>query len=75
MQEGICFHLYTKFRFDHHLRNDPLPEILRVPLEQMVLRIKVLPLFKSQRVEAVLGNMIEPPEESAVQGSNPIEYQ
>ena len=28
-------------RFDHHLRNDPLPEILRVPLEQMVLRIKV----------------------------------
>ena len=32
-------------RFDHHLRNDPLPEILRVPLEQMVLRIKVLLLL------------------------------
>ena len=32
-------------RFDHHLRNDPLPEILRVPLEQMVLRIKVLLLI------------------------------
>ena len=33
------------FRFDHHLRNDPLPEILRVPLEQMVLRIKVVILM------------------------------
>ena len=29
---------------------------------------KVLPLFKNQRVESVLGNMIEPPEDSAVQG-------
>ncbi len=62
---GVCFHLYTKFRFDVHLRGDPVPEILRVPLETMVLRIKVLPLFKSRRVEAVLGDMIEPPDADA----------
>ena len=31
------------------------------------LLFQVLPLFKNQRVESVLGKMIEPPEESAVQ--------
>ncbi len=43
---GVCFHLYTQFRYDRHFRKDPIPEIQRVPLEQMVLRIKILPLFK-----------------------------
>ena len=30
--------------------------------------LQVLPLFKNQRVESVLGSMIEPPDDSAVQG-------
>jgi ATP-dependent RNA helicase DHX57 len=45
VRPGFCFHLYTDFRYSNHFRSDPVPEIQRVPLEQMVLRIKVLPLF------------------------------
>ncbi len=47
---GVCFHLYTQFRFDRHFRKDPIPEIQRVPLEQMLLRIKILPLFKVREI-------------------------
>ena len=50
---GVCFHLYTDFRFRKHMRKDPVPEIQRVPLEQMLLRIKILPLFKKMRLKEV----------------------
>ena len=63
---GHCFHLYTKFRYDHHFRKDPLPEILRVPLEQAILRIKVLPLFENREVSKVMSNLLEPPAWEAV---------
>ncbi len=45
VRPGFCFHLYTEFGYEKHFRGDPIPEILRVPLEQMLLRIKILPLF------------------------------
>lgn len=74
VRPGVCFHLYTRFRFDHHLRHDPVPEILRAPLEGAVLRIKLMgPLFSSsaaspQGVEAkfVLAKLIQPPAGQAV---------
>ncbi|XP_059087523.1 putative ATP-dependent RNA helicase DHX57 [Tigriopus californicus] len=66
---GYCFHLYTHFRFAHHLRQDPVPEIQRVPLEQMVLRIKILPLFKNNPLMHVLNAMIEPPENQNIEGA------
>lgn len=66
---GYCFHLYTQFRFDHHLRQDPVPEIKRVPLEQMILRIKILPLFKDVHLMKVLSAMIEPPENQNIEGA------
>ena len=59
---GFCFHLYTKFRFDHHLSSDPLPEIKRIPLEQLLLRIKILPLFQDKVLKDVLKSLIEPPD-------------
>ena len=49
-----------------HLRKDPIPEIQRIPLEQMVLRIKILPLFKSFKVLKVLKSLIEPPQVEAM---------
>ncbi len=67
---GYCFHLYTHFRFDCHLRQDPVPEILRVPLEQMLLRIKIMPLFHDkQRVQDVLRDLIEPPASESVKSA------
>eukprot|EP00092_Neocalanus_flemingeri_P073805 GFUD01091162.1.p1 GENE.GFUD01091162.1~~GFUD01091162.1.p1 ORF type:complete len:1281 (+),score=425.03 GFUD01091162.1:331-4173(+) len=61
VMEGFCFHLYTQFRYDNHMRKDPVPEIQRVPLEKMVLRIKILPAFQGRSVKQVLSNVLEPP--------------
>lgn len=38
---GVCFHLFTSHRFTHHLSQQQLPEIQRVPLEQLCLRYVV----------------------------------
>ena len=63
---GVCFHLYTKFRFHHHFKQDPIPEIKRVPLERVVLRIKILPLFVGKELTDVLRKLIEPPDNESV---------
>lgn len=38
---GVCFHLFTSHGFTHHLSQQQLPEIQRVPLEQLCLRYVV----------------------------------
>ena len=58
--------MYPVPRYEHHMRTDPVPEIQRVPLEKMVLRIKILPAFKSQSVKGVLGRILEPPSTEGV---------
>ena len=50
VMEGFCFHLYVHFRYDNHMRKDPVPEIQRVPLEKMVLRIQILQAFQNLSV-------------------------
>lgn len=35
---GVCFHLFTSHCFRHQLAEQQLPEIQRVPLEQLCLR-------------------------------------
>ena len=51
---GVCFHLFTQHRYDNHFREQPVPEIQRVPLESLILRIKILDLFKDEVVEVRL---------------------
>lgn len=58
---GVCFHLFTSHCFQHHLSEQQLPEIQRVPLEQLCLRIKVLDVFSEQTLESVFSRLIEPP--------------
>ncbi|XP_071787163.1 putative ATP-dependent RNA helicase DHX57 [Asterias amurensis] len=67
--QGVCFHLYSKHTYDEHLREQPIPEIQRIPLEQLVLRIKILEIFKRQSVQDVLSNLLEPPPVSNTQDS------
>ncbi|XP_072534065.1 putative ATP-dependent RNA helicase DHX57 isoform X2 [Salminus brasiliensis] len=58
---GVCFHLFTSHRFIHHLSQQQLPEIQRVPLEQLCLRIKVLEMFSKRPLDSVFSQLIEPP--------------
>lgn len=56
---GVCIHLYTRHRFDHNLLPQPIPEIMRIPLEQLILSIKVLPSFDGKSVSNVIGRYPE----------------
>ncbi|XP_057710392.1 putative ATP-dependent RNA helicase DHX57 [Corythoichthys intestinalis] len=58
---GVCFHLFTSHCFQHQLAQQQLPEIQRVPLEQLCLRIKILDVFAEQTLESVFRRLIEPP--------------
>ncbi|XP_036402780.1 putative ATP-dependent RNA helicase DHX57 [Megalops cyprinoides] len=58
---GVCFHLFTSHCFKHQLAEQQLPEIQRVPLEQLCLRIKVLDVFAEHTLESVFSRLIEPP--------------
>lgn len=54
---GVCIHLFTSHRFRQHFIQQPIPEMHRISLEQLILHIKVLPNFAQQSVHAVLGKM------------------
>ncbi|KAG8228278.1 hypothetical protein J437_LFUL006246 [Ladona fulva] len=69
VMDGICIHLYTKHRYKHHFLGQPIPELQRVPLEQLVLRIKVLKLFEGKDPHYVLGRTLEPPSEENISNS------
>ncbi|CAH1124128.1 unnamed protein product [Ceutorhynchus assimilis] len=61
VRSGICVHLYTGHRFKHQFLKQPIPELHRIPLEQLILNIKVLPGFYDKEIGDVLGSFIEPP--------------
>lgn len=58
VMSGVCIHLYTRHRFDYNLLAQPIPEINRIPLEQLILNIKVLPSFDGKSAGDVLGKYI-----------------
>ncbi|XP_071441564.1 putative ATP-dependent RNA helicase DHX57 [Hetaerina americana] len=63
---GVCIHLYTRHRYTYNLLAQPIPALQRVPLEQLVLRIKVLRLFEGKDPHYVLGQTLEPPSEESI---------
>ncbi|XP_017881995.1 putative ATP-dependent RNA helicase DHX57 [Ceratina calcarata] len=58
---GVCIHLYTSYKFKYNFAAQPVPEILRIPLEPLLLRIQLLNAGKKIDVHKVLGKMLEPP--------------
>ncbi|XP_050981383.1 putative ATP-dependent RNA helicase DHX57 [Labeo rohita] len=66
---GVCFHLFTSHRFTYHLSQQQLPEIQRVPLEQLCLRVKVLEVFAERPLESVFSQLIEPPTEGSLEAA------
>uniref|UniRef100_A0A8C2SXM1 Putative ATP-dependent RNA helicase DHX57 n=1 Tax=Coturnix japonica TaxID=93934 RepID=A0A8C2SXM1_COTJA len=66
---GVCFHLFTSHHYNHQLIKQQLPEIQRVPLEQLCLRIKILDMFSAQSLHSVLSRLIEPPRTESLRAS------
>ncbi|KAL8887744.1 MAG: hypothetical protein Q9215_004718 [Flavoplaca cf. flavocitrina] len=58
VQEGLCFHLFTKSRHDTVMAPDQTPEILRLSLQDLVLRVKIC---KLGAIEPTLAEALDPP--------------
>ncbi|GCC31188.1 hypothetical protein chiPu_0009645 [Chiloscyllium punctatum] len=66
---GVCFHLFTSHWYRNQLQEQQLPEIKRVPLEQLCLRIKVLDIFADHDLESVLSRLVELPMEEGLKAA------
>jgi ATP-dependent RNA helicase DHX29 len=58
VQEGLCFHLVTKERYENVLQEQTTPEILRLSLQDPILRVKIWNLGS---IEETLAAAISPP--------------
>lgn len=55
VRPGVSIHLYTYYRYTYHIIDQPIPEIHRVSLEQLLLRIKTLTTFNNRDVYSIIG--------------------
>ena len=58
VQDGLCFHMVTRYRFDNIMAEEHVPEMLRLSLQDPILRIKVWDLGD---IETTLAQAIDPP--------------
>lgn len=58
VQEGICFHLFTKYRHDTLMAEQQTPEMLRLSLQDLVMRVKICKLGD---IEHALSQALDPP--------------
>lgn len=61
VQEGLAFHLFTKARHDTQLAEHSVPEMLRLSLQDLALRIKILRIKLGTTIEDVLLKALDPP--------------
>jgi len=58
VQEGLCFHLFTKYRHDNIMSDSQTPEMLRLSLQDLAIRVKIC---KIGGIEETLGEALDPP--------------
>lgn len=61
VQKGLCFHLFTKLRHDTQMADHPLPEMMRLSLSDLALRIKIMKVNLGSSIEDVLSKALDPP--------------
>jgi ATP-dependent RNA helicase DHX29 len=78
VQQGLCFHLFTKLRHDTQVTTEfhlidslvlifyqmveyPLPEMMRLSLSDLALRIKIMNVKLGNSIEDVLSRALDPP--------------
>jgi ATP-dependent RNA helicase DHX29 len=58
VQDGLCFHLFTKYRHDNLMTEQQTPEMLRLSLQDLVMRTKICKLGD---IEETLSQALDPP--------------
>jgi ATP-dependent RNA helicase DHX29 len=58
VQQGLCFHLFTRFRHDKIMSDQQTPEMLRLSLQDLAIRVKIC---KIGGIEETLGQALDPP--------------
>ncbi|KAK4438352.1 DExH-box ATP-dependent RNA helicase DExH7, chloroplastic [Sesamum alatum] len=63
VKPGICFCLYTRHRYEKLMRPYQIPEMMRMPLVELCLQVKLLSLGG---IKQFLSKALEPPREEAI---------
>ncbi|RKF76639.1 ATP-dependent RNA helicase DHX29 [Golovinomyces cichoracearum] len=58
VQEGLCFHMFTKYRHDNLMTDQQTPELLRLSLQDLAIRVKICKLGS---IEDTLSQALDPP--------------
>lgn len=58
VQNGLCFHMFTKYRHDSLMSDQQTPEMLRLSLQDLAIRVKIC---KIGGIEETLGSALDPP--------------
>lgn len=58
VQEGLCFHLFTRHRHDTLMSDQQTPEMLRLSLQDLAIRVKIC---KLGGIEDTLSEALDPP--------------